>query len=58
MLPHFSASCSWLSLDQSGGLSMQIDVLCLSHVMLVLVELILCSTRGFAWILANDFGLL
>ena len=41
--------------DQSGGLSMDIGVLYLSHAMLVLAELIVCSTRGFACILAKWF---
>ena len=41
--------------DQSGGLSMDIGVLYLSHAMLVLAELIVCSTRGFACILALWF---
>ena len=40
---------------QSGGLRMEIDVLYLSHAMLVLAELIVCSTRGFACILAKWF---
>ena len=39
--------------DQSGGLSMDIGVLYLSYAMLVLAELIVCSTRGFACILAK-----
>ena len=39
--------------DQSGGLRMEIGVLYLSHTMLVLAELIVCSTRGFACILAK-----
>ena len=34
---------------------MEIDVLYLSYAMLVLVELIVCSTRGFACILAEWF---
>ena len=42
-----------VSVDQSGGLSMEIGVLYLSHVMLVLAELIVCSTRGFSCILAK-----
>ena len=41
--------------DQSGGLSMDIDVLYLSHTMLVLAELIVCSTRGFTCILGKWF---
>ena len=43
------------SVDQSGGLSMEIGVPYLSHAMLVLAELIVCSTRGFACILAKWF---
>ena len=46
-----------VSLDQSGGLSMEIGVLYLSHAMLVLAELIVYSTRGSACILLSDFGL-
>ena len=34
---------------------MEIDVLYLSHAMLVLAEVIVCSTRGFACILAKWF---
>ena len=34
-----------VSVDQSGGLSMEIGVLYLSHGMFVLAELIVCSTR-------------
>ena len=41
--------------DQFGGLSMDIDILYLSHAMLVLAELIVCSTRGFPCILAKWF---
>ena len=37
-----------MSVDQSGGLRMEVDVLYLSHAMSVLAELIVCSTRGFA----------
>ena len=44
-------------MDQSGDLRMEIGVLYLSHAMLVLAELIVCSTRGFACILAKWFGL-
>ena len=44
-----------MSVGQSGGFSMEIDVLYLSHAMLVLVELIACSTRGFACILGKWF---
>ena len=53
MSPHFPASCSPVSVDQSGGLRMEIGVLYLSHAMLVLAELIVCLTRGFACILAK-----
>ena len=42
-----------MSVDQSGGLRMEIGVLYLSHAMLVLAELIVCSMRGFACILAK-----
>ena len=41
--------------NQSGGLSMDIGVLYLSHAMLVLAELTVCSTRGFACTLAEWF---
>ena len=44
-----------MSVDQSGSLRMEIGVLYLSHAMLVLAELIVCSTRGFACILAKWF---
>ena len=44
-----------MSVDQSGGLRMEIDVLYLSHAMLVLAELIVRSTRGFTCILAKWF---
>ena len=44
-----------VSVGKSGGLRMDIGVLYLSHVMLVLAELIACSTRGFACILAKWF---
>ena len=44
-----------MSVDQSGGLRMEIDVLHLSHAILVLAKLIVCSTRGFACILAKWF---
>ena len=44
-----------MPVDQSGGLRMEIGVLYLSHAMLVLAELIVCSTRGFACILAKWF---
>ena len=40
MLPHFPESCSQC---QSGSLRMEIGVLYLSHAMLVLAELIVCS---------------
>ena len=42
-----------MSVDQSGGLSMEIGALCLSHAILVLAESIVCSTRGFTCILAK-----
>ena len=44
-----------MSVDQSGCLRMETGVLYLSHAMLVLAELIVCSTRGFACILAKWF---
>ena len=44
-----------VSVDQSCGLSMEIGVLYLSHAMLILAELIVCSTRGFLCILAKWF---
>ena len=44
-----------MSVDQSSGLSMEIGILYLSHAMLVLAELIVCSTRGFVCILAKWF---
>ena len=44
-----------VSVDQSGGLRMEIGVLYLSHAMLVLAELIVCSTRGLACLLAKWF---
>ena len=44
-----------MSVDQSGGLRMDIGVLYLSHAMLAAAELIVCSTRGFACILAKWF---
>ena len=44
-----------MSVDQSGGLRMEIGVLYLSHAMLVPAELTVCSTRGFACILAKWF---
>ena len=42
-----------MSADQSGGLNMEIDVLYLSHAILVLAELAVCLARGFACILAK-----
>ena len=42
-----------VSVDQFGGLSMEIGVLYLSYAMLVLAELIVCSMTGFACILAK-----
>ena len=44
-----------MSVVQSGGLRIEIGVLYLSHAMLVLDELIVCSTREFACILAKWF---
>ena len=44
-----------VSVNQSGEFSMEIGVLYLSRAMLVLAELIVCSTRGFACILAKWF---
>ena len=35
-----------MSVDQSGGLRMEIGVLYLSHAMLVLAELIVCTTSN------------
>ena len=51
----FSCILYLLSVDQSGGLRMEIGVLYLSHAMLVFAESIVCSTRGFACILAKWF---
>ena len=51
----FSCILQLVSVDQSGGLRMEIGVLYLSHAMLVVAELIVCSTRGFARILAKWF---
>ena len=44
-----------MSVVQSGGLRMEIGVLYLSHAMLVLAELIVCSTRELGCILAKWF---
>ena len=44
-----------MSVAQSGGLSMEIGVLYLSHAMLVIAELIVCSMKGFACIIAKWF---
>ena len=44
-----------VSVDQSGGLRMETGVLYLSHTMLVLADMIVCSARGFACILAKWF---
>ena len=44
-----------MPVDQSGGLSMEIGVLYLSHAMLVPADLTVCSTRGCACILAKWF---
>ena len=51
----FSCILQSESVDQSGGLRIDIGVLYLSHAMLVIAELIVCSTRGFACILAKWF---
>ena len=51
----FSCILQSVSVDQSGGLRMEIGVLYLSHAMLVLAELIVCSKRGFACLLAKRF---
>ena len=42
-----------VSVDQSGGLSMVIGASYLCHAMSVLAELIVCSIKGFACILAK-----
>ena len=42
-----------VSVDQSGGLSVEVGVLYLSYAMLVLAELIVCSTTEFACIPAK-----
>ena len=44
-----------MSVDQSDGLRIEIGVLYLSHAMLVLSELIVCSMSGSACILAKWF---
>ena len=44
-----------MSVDQSGGLRMEVGVLYLSHTMLVLAELIVCSMRRFTCILVKWF---
>ena len=44
-----------MSVVQSGGLRMEIGVLYLSNAVLFLAELIVCSTRGLARILAKWF---
>ena len=46
-----------MSVDQSGSLRMEIGVLYFSHALLVLAELIVCSTRGSACTLAKWFWL-
>ena len=51
----FSCILLSVSVDQSGGFRMEIGVLYFSHAMLVLAELIVCSARGFACILAKWF---
>ena len=47
-----------MSVDQSGGLRMEIGVLHLSHAMLVLAELIVCSMGGLHASWLSGFGLL
>ena len=42
-------------MNQSGSSSMEIGVMPLSNAVLVLAELIVCSTRGFACIIAKSF---
>ena len=42
-----------VSVDQSGGLGMETGVLYFFHATLVLAELIVCSSSGFACILAK-----
>ena len=54
----FSCILESVSVDQSGGLRMEIGALYLSHAMLVLAKLIVCLTRRSSCILANRFGLL
>ena len=44
-----------MSVVQSGGLRMEIGVSYLSHAMLVLAELTVCSTKRLACILAKWF---
>ena len=44
-----------MTFDQSGGIRMEIGVLYLSHAVLVLAEMIVCSMRGFVCILAKWF---
>ena len=41
--------------NQCGGLRMEVGVLYLSHAILVLAELIVCSRKGFACILGKYF---
>ena len=45
-----------MSVDQSGGLRIEIGVLYLSHPLLVLADLIVCSMRGLPCILAKWFS--
>ena len=45
----FSCILQSVSVDQSGGLWMDIGVLYLSHAMLVVAELIVCSTLTVCW---------
>ena len=42
-----------MSVVQSGGLRMEIGVLNLFHAMFSLAELIVCSMRGFGYILTK-----
>ena len=55
MLPHYPASCSQCQLISPVVEGRKFGVLYLSHAVLVLAELTVCSTRGFACILAKWF---
>ena len=55
MLPHFPASCSQCQLISLVVLGWKLVFML---VLAELIELIVCSTRGFACILAKWFGLL